>query len=135
MHLWPAAKAAASDIDPVAIAVAAENAALNGIRLGRARGQLELIVAPGLDHPRLKARAPYDLIIANILAGPLIDLAPALAGALAPGGRLVLAGLLGHQADAVAAAYRRQGMMAGQRIDRGDWPTLVMRRRKSTGWR
>ena len=135
MHLWPAARAAASDIDPVAIEVAADNAALNHVRPGRARGQIELIVAPGLDHLRLKARAPYDLLIANILAGPLVDLAPALAGALAPGGRLVLAGLLGHQADAVAAAYRRQGMMAAARIDRGDWPTLVMRRRKSTGWR
>jgi len=135
MHLWPAAKAAASDIDSVAIAVAAENAALNHVRLGRARGQLELIVAPGLDHPRLKARAPYDLLIANILAGPLIELAPALAGALAPGGRLILAGLLGHQADAVAAAFRRQSMMAGQRVDRGDWPILVMRKRKATGWR
>jgi ribosomal protein L11 methyltransferase len=135
MHLWPVAKAAASDIDPIAIEVAAENAALNRVRLGRARGQLELIVAPGLHHMRLKARAPYDLLIANILAGPLIELAPALAGALAPGGRLVLAGLLDHQAGAVAGAYRRQGMMAGQRIDRGDWPTLVMRKRKSTGWR
>jgi len=135
MHLWPAAKAAAADIDPVAIEVAAENAGVNRVRLGRARGQLELIVAPGMEHPRLKARAPCDLIIANILAGPLIDLAPALAGALAPGGRLILAGLLDHQADAVATAYRRQGMMAAGRIDRGDWPTLVMRKRKTTGWR
>jgi len=135
MHLWPAARAAASDIDPVAIEVAAENAAINKVKLGRARGQLELIVAPGLDHMRLKARAPYDLLIANILAGPLIELAPALAGALAPGGRLILAGLLDTQADAVTAAYRRQGMMAGTRVPRGDWPTLVLRKRKSTGWR
>jgi ribosomal protein L11 methyltransferase len=135
MALWPAAKAAASDVDPVAIEVAIENAAVNHVRLGRARGQLELIVAAGMDHPRLKARAPYDLVIANILAGPLVELAPALAGALAPGGRLILAGLLAGQADRVAAAYRRQGMMAGFRIDRGDWPTLVMRKRKSTGWR
>ena len=135
MHLWPVAKAVASDIDPVAIEVAEENAAINRIRLGRARGQLELIVAPGLDHPRLKARAPYDLLIANILAGPLLEHAPALAGALAPGGRLILAGLLDTQADAVSAAYRRQGMMAGTRVLRGDWPTLVLRKRKSTGWR
>ena len=135
MHLWPAAKAVASDIDPVAIEVAKENMRINGIRAGRARGQLELAVAPGLDHLRLKARAPYDLLIANILAGPLIELAPALAGALAPGGRLILAGLLDHQAEAVTAAYRRQGMMAGARIQRGDWPTLVLRKRKATGWR
>ncbi|HTU10225.1 MAG TPA: 50S ribosomal protein L11 methyltransferase [Allosphingosinicella sp.] len=135
MHLWPAARAIASDIDPVAIEVAEENARLNGVKSGRARGQLELVVAPGLDHARLKARAPYDLLIANILAGPLIELAPALAGALAPGGRLILAGLLDTQAEAVTAAYRRQGMMAGTRVLRGDWPTLVLRKRKATGWR
>ena len=135
MRLWPAAKAAASDIDPVAIEVARDNAALNRIPLGRARGQCELIVATGMEHPRLKARAPYDLIIANILAGPLVELAPAVASALAPGGRLILAGLLDTQAEAVAAAYRRHGMMAGLTIERGDWPTLVMRKRKSTGWR
>jgi ribosomal protein L11 methyltransferase len=135
MRLWPVARAAASDIDPVSIEVAAENAAVNHVRLGRARGQCELIVAPGMDHLRLKARAPYDLIIANILAGPLIELAPSVAGALAPGGRLVLAGLLNSQAEAVAAAYRRQGMMGGFSVERGDWPTLVMRKRKATGWR
>jgi ribosomal protein L11 methyltransferase len=135
MHLWPAARAIASDIDPVAIEVAGQNARINQVKLGRARGQLELAVAPGLDHLRLKARAPYDLLIANILAGPLIELAPSLAGALAPGGRLILAGLLDHQAEAVTAAYRRQGMMAGTRIARGDWPILVLRKRRATGWR
>jgi ribosomal protein L11 methyltransferase len=135
MQLWPNAAAAASDIDRVAIEVAAGNAAINRVGLGRARGRLELIVAPGMDDRRLKARAPYDLIIANILAGPLIGLAPALARALVPGGRLILAGLLDHQAEAVTAAYRRQGMMGAARIDRGDWPTLVMRKRKSSGWR
>lgn len=135
MRLWPAARAIASDIDPVAIHVAAENAAVNAIPIGRARGQLELVTAAGMDHPRLTDRAPYDLLIANILAGPLIDLAPSLAGALAPGGRLILAGLLDHQAASVAAAYRRQGMMASGRVVRGDWPTLVMRKRRSTGWR
>jgi ribosomal protein L11 methyltransferase len=135
LHLWPAAWAAASDIDPVAIEVAAENAAINRIALGRTRGRLELIVAPGMDHRRLKARAPYDLLIANILAGPLIALAPAIAGALAPGGRLILAGLLDHQAEKVAAAYRRRGMVLAARIDRGDWPTLVLRKRKSAAWR
>jgi ribosomal protein L11 methyltransferase len=135
MRLWPAARAIASDIDPVAIAVAAENGAINKVKLGRARGQAELLVATGMDHPRLQDRAPYDLVIANILAGPLTELAPDLAGALAPGGRLILAGLLDYQAAAVAAAYRRQGMMAGQTIVRGDWPTLIMRKRKSSGWR
>jgi len=135
MRLWPAARAAASDIDPVSIEVAEENAAINRIRLGRARGELELAVAPGLDHSRLKARAPYDLIIANILAGPLIDLAPAVAAAMEAGGRLILAGLLDTQADQVAAAYRRQGLMLSFTLPRGDWPTLAMRKRKALGWR
>jgi ribosomal protein L11 methyltransferase len=129
LRLWPAARAIASDIDPVAIEVAAENVAVNGVHLGRAGGQVELVAAPGLEHRRLQRRAPYDLIIANILAGPLIDLAPALAGALAPGGRLILAGLLDRQARAVTAAYQRRGMRAEARIERGDWPTLVLRRR------
>ncbi|MFN3387637.1 MAG: 50S ribosomal protein L11 methyltransferase [Allosphingosinicella sp.] len=135
MRLWPGARALASDIDPVAIEVSAENAEVNGVALGRGRGRLDLVVAPGMDHPRLAARVPYDLVIANILAGPLIDLAPAVAGAIAPGGRLLLAGLLDSQADRVAAAYRRQGMMLSRRVERGEWPTLVMRKRRALGWR
>jgi ribosomal protein L11 methyltransferase len=131
LKLWPAARAAASDNDPVAIEVSEENAAINGVRLGRTRGRLEFAVAEGMDHPRLQARAPYDLVIANILAGPLIDLAPSVAAAIAPGGRLILAGLLDHQAPAVAAAYRRQGMMLTGRVERGEWPTLVMRKRRA----
>lgn len=131
LKLWPAARLAASDIDPVAIEVAAENAAVNRIRLGRARGQVELAVAAGLDQSRLKARVPYDLVIANILAGPLIELASSIAAALAPGGWLVLAGLLNHQAETVASAYRRRGLMLASRIDRGEWPMLVMRRRRA----
>jgi ribosomal protein L11 methyltransferase len=131
LKLWPAARAAASDNDPVAIEVSEENAAINRVRLGRARGQLELLVAEGMDHARLQARAPFDLVIANILAGPLIELAPSVARAIAPGGRLILAGLLDHQAPAVAAAYRRQGMMLTGRVERGEWPTLVMRKRRA----
>ena len=130
LRLWPAARAIASDIDPIAVAVAADNAAVNRVPLGRARGRLELVEAAGLDHDRLRARAPYDLILANILAGPLVALAPALAGALAPGGRLILAGLLDHQAEQVARAYRRQGLMLADRLDRGEWPTLVLRKRR-----
>jgi ribosomal protein L11 methyltransferase len=131
LKLWPAARAAASDNDPVAIEVSEENAAINRVKLGRARGQLELLVAEGMEHPRLEARAPYDLVIANILAGPLIDLAPSVSKAIAPGGRLILAGLLDHQAPAVAAAYRRQGMMLTGRVERGEWPTLIMRKRRA----
>ena len=130
LALWPAARAIASDLDPVAVAVARDNAAANRVPLGRARGRLELVTAAGLDHSRLRAGAPYDLILANILAAPLVSLAPSLAAALAPGGRLVLAGLLAHQAERVAAAYRREGLMPAGSFDRGDWPTLVMRKRR-----
>ncbi|ATE64398.1 50S ribosomal protein L11 methyltransferase [Rhizorhabdus dicambivorans] len=128
--LWPAAKTIASDIDPVSIEVTAENAAVNAIPTGRGRGQVELAVAAGMDHRRLKARAPYDLLIANILAGPLIELAPVFADAVLPGGTIILAGLLDSQAEAVAQAYRRQGFYLADRIVRGDWPTLRLVKRR-----
>jgi ribosomal protein L11 methyltransferase len=135
LKLWPEARVAASDIDPVSIEVTEENAGINRIPLGTGEGEVELAVASGLEHERLRARAPYDLIIANILAGPLVELAPSVAGALQAGGRLMLAGLLESQAETVAAAYRRQGLMGSFSIVRGDWPTLVMRKRKALGWR
>jgi ribosomal protein L11 methyltransferase len=128
LKLWPQALVAASDIDPVAIEVAAENAAANAIPLGTGRGEVDLLVAAGMDHPRIAQRAPFDLVVANILAGPLIALAPAIAATLAPGGRLILAGLLACQADAVAAAYRREGLAPAFTVERGDWPVLAMRR-------
>lgn len=119
MKLWPAAHATASDIDPVSIDVVRENAALNGV------GRLHLVVADGLSHRDLVARAPYDLVIANILAQPLIDMAPWIAASVAKGGTLVLAGLLDTQAAAVARAYRREGMRLAQSSG-GEWPVLRM---------
>jgi ribosomal protein L11 methyltransferase len=74
----------------------------------------------------LAARAPFDLIIANILAGPLIGLAPDFAKALAPGGTVILAGLLDTQADAVAGAYEALGLTLKERGS-GEWPVLVLR--------
>ncbi len=128
LRLWPEARFAASDIDPVAIEVAETNAGVNGVPLGTGTGEVELVVAPGLAHARLAARGPYDLIIANILAGPLIELAPDIAAALAPGGRLILAGLLARQERDVAAAYQAQGLAPAFTIARGDWPTVVLRK-------
>lgn len=130
LSLWPAARAAASDIDPVAVAVTRANAARNRVKLGRGPGQLDTVTAAGLDHPRLCARAPYDLVIANILAAPLIALAPSIGAALAPSGRLILAGLLGAQARRVAATYRREGLRPLFTVDDAEWPTLVLRRRR-----
>lgn len=129
MHLWPHAYATASDIDPVSIDVVRENAAANNVPLGRTPGKLALAVAPGLEHPLLIARAPYDLIAANILAGPLIELAPVIAMALAPRGQLILAGLLATQADAVLAAYRRRRCMLVSRRTIGDWTILRLAKR------
>lgn len=137
LHLWPRAFATASDIDPAAVDVTAGNAALNGVALGGGRGRLSLHVAAGVDHPALRGRAPYDLVIANILAGPLIELAPSLRAVLEEGGTLILAGLLADQADAVIAAYRAQGLRLVDTLAAGDgqWPTLRFRRRPAIGWK
>lgn len=131
LKLWPGADVIASDIDPVAVEVAAENAAANAIPLGALPGAVEFVTAAGLAHRRLRRRAPFDLLIANILAGPLIDLAPVLSAALRSGGSLILAGLLDHQAEAVAAAYRRRGMRLAGRVAQGDWPTLRLVKRRT----
>lgn len=135
LSLWPRAFALASDIDPVSIAVTRDNAAINGVALGAARGAVSLCIASGTDHPAIAARAPYDLVIANILAGPLIELAPAFAAVSAPGGTLILAGLLDHQASRVAAIYRRYGYRLDRRIGNGAWPTLMLTMRQRLGWR
>ena len=125
LKLWPDARAIATDIDPVSIDVTRENALINAVQLGHAGGELLLAVADGIDHPLLTARAPFDLLIANILAGPLIELAPAFVRALAPGGTLVLAGLLDTQAEAVANAYTSRGLKLLKRGS-GEWAVLVL---------
>jgi ribosomal protein L11 methyltransferase len=124
MHLWPEARAIASDIDPVCGPAVEHNAAANGLAIGDLPGELAMVIAEGLDDPSLQARAPYDLVIANILAGPLIELAPDVAAVTAPGGHAVLSGLLSTQAEAVAGAYRDQGFALEERLDLGDWTVL-----------
>ena len=128
LALWPQARCIASDVDSVAIDVARDNAAINGVTLGHGAGELLLGVADGMDSPLLAARAPFDLIIANILAGPLIELAPSFADALAPGGMIILAGLLDNQAEAVARAYEQKGLALAHR-GAGEWPVLVLEAR------
>lgn len=131
LDLWPRALATASDIDAVCVSVVEENAALNGIALGARAGELTMLVADGMDHPLLKARGPYDLVIANILAGPLISLAPDFASALVPGGHLLLAGLLETQEPQVRAACRSAGLRLAARMVKGDWSILWLRKRTS----
>lgn len=131
LALWPRALAVASDIDRVCAAVIAGNARLNNVRLGGRAGELAVAIAAGLDHPLLDARAPYDLVIANILAGPLVELMPDFARATVPGGSLLLAGLLTTQEAAVRRAATRQGFRLAKRIVRGDWSILWLRRRSA----
>jgi ribosomal protein L11 methyltransferase len=113
----------ATDIDPIAIAVALENARRNGVA-----GLVRLGVAPGVDARLIRAGAPYDLVAANILAEPLMRLAPQLVPLVARGGMLVLSGLLPHQRERVVAAYRAQGMrLVSARVFDG-WSVLVVSR-------
>lgn len=134
-RLWPRARIVASDIDPVSVGVAADNAIINHVPLGRAMGQVALVTASGTDHPLIRRRAPYDLIIANILAGPLIELAPAFAMLMEDGGSLILAGLLDRQTEAVRAAYASVGVRLAEVQKGGDWPCLRLVKRTRPGWR
>jgi ribosomal protein L11 methyltransferase len=127
LALWPEAKCIATDVDAKAVEVARENAAINGVKLGHGAGELLLAEADGMESPLLAARSPFDLIVANILAGPLIDLAPDFAKALAPGDTVILAGLLDTQADAVIRAYEERGLTLRDR-GFGEWPVLVCER-------
>lgn len=129
LHLWPRALATASDIDAVCVGVVEENARLNTVPLGARSGELTMLVADGMAHPLLAARGPYDLVIANILAGPLIELAPDFAKSLVPGGHLLLAGLLETQERQVRAACRKAGLRLAARLVNGDWSILWLRKR------
>ena len=111
----------ASDIDPVAVDTAAANVIANGLD-----GRVECVEAAGFDHPMLERAAPYDLVLANILKQPLIDLAPDMARHVAKDGRIVMSGILTTQADEVTAAYQAVGFAPDRRDDMGDWTTLVM---------
>ena len=110
-----------TDIDPVSVRIAAENARLN-------RARVRFVRADGLSHRAASEAGPFDLVFANILARPLVRLAPQIARRLPPGGVLILSGLLRSQARMVCAAYRAQGLRQRRRLDREAWTTLVMQR-------
>lgn len=120
----PDALVIASDIDEVAVDVALANCAINGLE-----GRVECLEAAGFDHPRLAEAAPYDLVFANILKGPLIELAPAMALNIAEDGLCILSGLLTVQADSIIAAYEAEGFVLQSRNDLGEWSALVLRRK------
>lgn len=129
LDLWPRALALATDIDPVCAPVMADNCASNNVRVGGRAGELSVVIADGMDHPLIEARGPYDLLIANILAGPLVELAPDFAAHVPPGGNLVLAGLLETQEASVRRAYRLAGFRLAARLVSGDWSILWLRKR------
>jgi ribosomal protein L11 methyltransferase len=123
-RVMPAAEIVATDMDPTSVEVARQNIAAN-----TAPGRVATYVAAGLGHPRLRRRRPFDLVVANILADPLMRLARDIRRAVAPGGKLVLSGILIPQAPAVIAAFVDQGFA----LDRHDrvtgWSTLTLQRR------
>lgn len=121
--LWPEARVLAADNDPPSVGVTVENAALNGLA-----AQITAIESDGYAAPELKARAPFELIAANILADPLIAMAPDLARHLAPGGIAILSGLLVREGEAVLSAHLAEGLALAARRDYGDWRTLILRR-------
>lgn len=113
----------ASDIDPVAVEVAVANAQANDLS-----DKVACIEATGLDHPDIAAVAPFDLIFANILKGPLLELAPDIASATQSGGIAILSGLLVEQAEGITQAYVDQGFSLHHREDIGEWSALTLRK-------
>ncbi|WP_315838075.1 50S ribosomal protein L11 methyltransferase [Bradyrhizobium prioriisuperbiae] len=113
----------ASDIDWRSAVTAGENARLNG-----AGNFVEAVHAPGFSSPKFRARAPFDLVLANILANPLRRLATPMAQHLAPSAHVILSGLLPHQANGVIAAYRASGLVLVKRLQLEGWTSLLMRR-------
>jgi len=109
----------ATDNDPIAAEIAAENCALNGVAQA-----VECLCAEGFAAPEIAARAPFDLIIANILAGPLMTMAGDMSGALAKNGALILSGILAGQREAVLKAYAEHGLYERQTLPLEGWVTL-----------
>jgi ribosomal protein L11 methyltransferase len=121
-RLWPE-PVLASDIDEVAVEVARANVTANGLT-----DRVTCVEAAGFDHPALVDAAPFDLIFANILKGPLVALAPDMADVLAPGGFAILSGILNEQADEVTGVYARSGINPVHREEIGEWTTLTLRK-------
>lgn len=113
----------ATDIDPVAVDVAAGNVRLNGVA-----HLVATLTAAGFRHPVIRRAAPFELIVANILARPLISLAPAMRLHLAGGGSLILSGILARQRLGVIAAYSGQGFRPVRTLHREGWVTLHLKR-------
>ena len=121
-RLWPIT-VLAGDIDEVAVDTASANVIANGLD-----GRVICVEAAGFHHPMLDEAAPYDLVLANILKQPLIDLAPDMARHVAPDGKIILSGILTPQGDEVVTAYQAAGFRLDRRDDLGEWVTLTLTR-------
>lgn len=121
-RIWPN-PVLASDIDEVAVDVADANVKANDLE-----GRVICLEAAGFGHTELKAKAPYDLVFANILKAPLIGLSPEMGENVAPQGYAILSGILNDQADEVVAAYQENGFSVHTREEIGDWTTLTLQR-------
>jgi ribosomal protein L11 methyltransferase len=119
---WPAARILASDIDPDAVATTRANARRNGVA-----ARVRTVTSDGLSGRAMRCPQGYQLIVANILAKPLVALAPHIAAHRTPGGTVILSGLLADQEQAVLAAYRMQGLPLVRRVTVDGWRTLVLR--------
>lgn len=114
----------ASDIDQVAVDVAEANVTANDLA-----GRVKCVEAAGFDHPDLQAKAPFDLVFANILKGPLIALAPDMASNIQSGGYAILSGILNPQADEVVATYGENGFTVINREEITDWTCLLLQKK------
>lgn len=112
----------ATDNDPIAVSVAAENVVKNGVA-----EHVITATAEGFDHAIFRSYTPFDLIVANILARPLMELAPALASHKAKGGSIILSGILESQHDAVVKAYEAQGLIRQNTLHREGWVTIHLK--------
>ena len=110
----------ATDIDEDSVMIAADNAKLNDVG-----GNVKTVAAAGFGHPDIAAAAPFDFVFANILAGPLAELAPAMAEHVSKNGRVMLAGLMSEQEDGVVKAYAEAGFRVINRLDQPTWPVLL----------
>lgn len=113
----------AADNDPVAVRVAAENTVINNVA-----ARVRCLVSDGYANPAVRRAAPYDLVLANILADPLCEMAGDLARHLAPGGMAILSGFLDRQVEKVARAHRDRGLRVRWQFDRTPWAALVVER-------
>ncbi len=122
---WPC-RTLAVDNDPVAVEVAKDNAGINAVE-----GGFEALTSEGYAHPMIRMRGPFDMILSNILADPLRQMARDLASHLAPDGVAILSGILDRQARDVVVSHQAHGLFLRRRIEHAPWTTLVMSRKKA----